>query len=255
MENLKNKSDFWKKCDVNSLAGHFHKYNAVSQFERLGQLYLNKVDLDVLFPEGKEIHSFDINLALDNDVSRIDAFTFRPFIKVTYVDKTEAVERMFHYTAEVAPRPEKTAVKVPLPFKDWLCANWMDLDVSLIDDVFAAAFDGLIDITEPNLPKLRVNKRLLSYHFNDKYNTAFRDFLRDLAGHLDQFVFYLGIDMNKFFHKDLFTFSPIYEVRTYGVTEEQLYKIRRSGLRCVPHAERGVESVYYEYSSPCPSSC
>jgi hypothetical protein len=253
MKNLKDRSDFWKKCDVNNLAGHFHKYNSISQFERLGQLYLNKDDLDALFPKGKEIYSFDINLGLDDDLSNIDAFTFRPFISVKYTATGKAVERMFQYATHANVDPA-FSTPVPLAFKDWLCNNWMALDVSLIDDVFAASFDDIVDIRQPGLPTQRINKRLLAYHFNEKFNTAFWDFVRDHRGSLDLFVFYLGIDLNKLPHKDMFTFSPIFEMRINNATEKEIYKLRKAGLRCVPLSAK-AESVYYEYSSPCPSSC
>lgn len=277
---------YWRECDVNHLAGHFHRFNKedtmrASQFERLGELHLTGKELKKLFSQPSHIDSFDIRLGLDKKVSTKNEFTFRPVISV--IKKGKKKEMEFHHGPFPNPKLARTnsitkqSAEVPVHFKSWLIKNWMELDASLIDDVFTASFNDtdMNANTQAGLPVKRDNRRLISYHFNEGNNVAFLNFIRNMPKYgpearLDYFTFHLGVDMNKLAHKEMFTFSPVFEVRLTGVKPEKISELRASGLRCVPEilipepaeAKKGEqvvytgnETVYYEYIAPCPPTC
>lgn len=293
MENNKNnnkRANRWRECDVNQLAGHFHKFSewnsmSESQFERLGELHLTNKELKELFSAPDNIESFDIRMGLDSEVSSKDKFTFKPVINVRYA-KGKPKEKEFHHgpvptlRQAVADTNTNQSARVPAQFKSWLTKNWMELDASMIDDVFTASTDATSDQNKVmenkrnGIPIKRINQRLHSYHFTENLNDAFFHFIRNLKKYgpdtrLDYFVLHLGVDMNKLAHKEMFSFSPVFEVRLIGAKPQQIVELRASGLRCVPevfvsaHREKnesqvvytGNETVYYEYVMPCPPTC
>lgn len=268
----------WQTCAVNNLAGQFHQFDNESQYTRLEYLFLDPVDMyNNLFPPkdktpNMEISSFTIRLALDKNAEKKKKFAFKPRIIVNYLDlsdkkkpKQRSAEGQFEYEGQTSLK--KNATEIPSPLKDSLCRNWKELDVSLIDDVFVASVEngksGIAPVRKPSgQDGSQANRRLLSYHYSpDNDNRDFWSFINDHRGRIYQFIFHLGVDMNKFHHKDQFSFSPIFEVHVSGVSEQQVHKLRKAGLRCIPTGAPdkvtglGSEVVYYEYSSPCPSSC
>jgi hypothetical protein len=281
MENdNKKRADRWRECDVNHLAGHFHRFQKTdedhtSQFVRLGQLYLYKADLDSLFPAGTKIESFHIRLGLD--APNKDNYTFMPEISVKHTDKTldlgffygPSPHRMQPQPADpcvALPQEAKPSAKIPPILKDWLTKNWMELDASLIDDVFTSSAYPEMDAAEREehkklgLPIQRTNQRVYAYHFNSKTNKAFFECIDRHKGKIQYLTFHLGVDMNKFAHKEMFSFSPVFEVYLCNPNQEDIRHLRASGLRCIPVKDdndklTNDEVAYYEYSAPCPSTC
>jgi hypothetical protein len=250
--NLTQKKENWKTCDVNNLATNFHRYDKSSeQHDRLEMLYLEPYDVEALFTTTNEIESFAIHLALDKEAPQLDAFNFRPLISVKHKDtrKGVPVEKSF----QPGPTPEDTVAAVPFIFKEWLTKNWMELDTNLIDDVFTASFGP--EGSENKLqPVKRANKRLTSYYFSKELNPIFFEFIRTHQFNIKHFIFHLGIDMNKFNHKDQFTFSPVFEVHIHK-QEDQNVTIHQHGIRSSPSNDPGTDIAYFEYSAPCPSTC
>jgi hypothetical protein len=265
----------WKKCDVNNLVANFCRFTGEgSQYERLGALYLQDDDVAILFPERSEknpspIESFAIKFALDTNVAGMGEFNFRPFISVRQTGVTSPAESPFCFEHEykktnVSPR---NAAEVPPEFKDVVTQNWIDLDVSLIDDVFTASLpDTSFKKNGPRIPPKRVPQRLLAYQFKngsnpgDQANPTFLDFINKHSGQIRTFAFHLGIDMNKFPHKDQFTFSPVIELTVETITPAErgrlLETIHQNGLRACPvKGAADLATVYYEYMAPCPSTC
>jgi hypothetical protein len=258
------KIELWKKCDVNKLAEHFHCYRPLdSQFERLSTVNLNDETIKWLLLGNGKITSFEISFGLDEKVSPAEKFTFSPVISVVYSNKDTGAAGFHHVKKTRSMPPDGVTfapdvAEVPEEFKDWMVKNWIELDVSLIDDVFKAT------------PKKKVGEsmtrrdpqRLLKYCFTETTNSAFLKFINDIIENnilIERFYFHLGVDMNKFNHKEEFGFAPVLEVQIPKTTDEFLLKIHRAGLRSklMKNAkEEDVEGVYYyEYLTPCPSTC
>jgi hypothetical protein len=249
------KIDLWKKCDVNKLVEHFHAYKKThSQFERLNMVSLTKKQIAKLFNSNKTIKSFDVFFGLDKKTSPTDEFTFRPTITVQYSNNS-SLTMEFRHGKEINP---KTSAVVPHQFKEWLTKNWMELDGSLIDDVFGSFFPTT-GPKNPILPQMRKPQRLLGYHFTKEHNTEFLDFINKSKKKIQQFWFHLGVDMNKSGHEKEFVFSPVFEVHTPVLRREDIVSVHRSGLRTTPlkNTKNVIlnEAVYYEYLKPCPSTC
>lgn len=275
------KNTLWKKCDVNKLVEHFHRYDkdkddGRGQVDRLGVLHLDAEKRARLFPEKKHaagkkltITSFHISFGLDEEKSPTDRFTFRPAIHVVFSDGCKE-DAEFDYGL---PKEDGSQITnevhnnvVPPPFKEWLSKNWMELDINLVDDVFVAFPKPDVSKTEKTLvPPRRESVRLRGYHFTSTTNNEFLKFINDcLERPMLQFYFHLGIDMNKFGHKEEFSFSPVFEVVIPEPPPRIVVDIHRYGLRSVQikgEDEQGKdikilgESVFYEYMMPCPSSC
>jgi hypothetical protein len=248
------KRDYWRRCDVDTLIHHFHRFDGRSQFDRLEAVHLDKNLLEILFPPEKDIHSFDIDMGLDSVVSVESTYTFSPTIRVKYNDDESAMtEKVF---IQGIPPDLRDSSQVPVVFKEWVVKNWMELKLEWFDDVFTAALKRDSPEERKKTPfDIMTSHRLLGYHFTDTINDSFLEFIREHRGNLDLLVFHMGVDMNKFQHKELFSFSPVFEVHVRDLTEEQVRELRSAGLRCIPKAKKGEEVVYYEYSAPCPSTC
>jgi hypothetical protein len=257
---LQQRTDYWKECDVNKLTGHFHQYGGskVSQFERLSMISLGSADIQTLFQKTKVIHSLSIHFGLDNETSLTDAFTFTPMITVNHKGNrvlnppTAAFKHGLVQTTT-------GAAKVPHEFKEWLNRNWMELDVSLVDDVFTSSFEAHDKKTRKPVPFKRISKRLLAYHFTNSTNPDLYHFIRKHKNRIEQFIVHLGVDKNKLGHKEEFAFSPVIELHLLKPKKPNvLYQdIHEMGLKSSPFAnndkKRGI--VYFEYISPCPPSC
>lgn len=272
----KTKIDLWKECDVNKLVEHFHRYdkrkdNGHGQVERLGMLSLDREKRGRLFPkktgaagEKITITSFHISFGLDEKESPVDKFTFRPSITVVFSDNSmehaEFDQDMPMEGSQISNEIHNNVV--PSPFKEWLSKNWMELDVNLIDDVFVAFSNNppLATGEKRLVPPRREPLRLRGYHFTSKDNEEFWKFMNDHLGSIDEFYFHLGIDMNKFGHKEEFSFSPVFEVIIPEPAHDVVVvRIHRYGLRSTQIVDKNGkvvgESVLYEYMKPCPSTC
>jgi len=273
--NCASKKDLWRKCNVNNLAENFHRYeNETSdyQFERLRTLSLSTPDIERCFKENGTIDSFNIAFGLHEKISSPDSYNFTVMIRVRLVGNT--AQHVIHTEAVFNPIKPKVpqdaspgTAKVPPIFKEWLTKNWLELDVNLLDDVFTACpvvTMPLQPIVPPGTPTpttpmltQRQPKRLRSYHFNDKANTAFLMFINKHKLDIQDFQFHLGVDMNKFQHREEFGFSPVFEVHLPKLSESDLAEMHRQGLRSYLIEVDGKikDAVLFEYSSPCPSSC
>jgi len=258
----KGDSNYWKECDVNSLAAHFHQLSS-GQYERICQLYLSKDDIDKLFPPDQTLRSFDIVLALNSKDPILNAYTFRPYVSSIISDISSAPSNVeLDFQLDLAT--PRLSAKVPEQLKDWLNKNWMELEINLIDDVFTTTVPDLTK--EARYVSMKIKKRLMMYRFipnvyNDRneivragINPEFFDFINKVKGNIDYLIFYLGVDMNKYGHQDQFGFSPIFEVHFKPTSPKQVWEIRRLGIRCIPDPN-GDETGFYEYMSPCPSTC
>lgn len=264
--------DRWRKCNVNNLAEHFHRYVndgkilGHQQFERMRFLNLsNEALIRLCFKpnpigEQKQLTSLVINLALDKDPSPVNAFTFNAEITANY-NSGEIVTEVFqsHNAIEAiqkSPAAYTGSEQVPPTFKGWLTKNWLELDITLIDDVFAACEHG-----EPGTRVThRPLNRLFGYHFGPTANTHFLHFLNEHLGEIENFYLHLGVDMNKFAHREEYSFSPVFEVHLpKNLEDHEVVSIFRHGLRGATEPEElaklNILPVYYDYSSPCPSSC
>jgi hypothetical protein len=267
---LNNKIDFWKKCDVNKLVEHFHSYSRrTSQYERLSMLSLKVDDLEELFPKDKNVTSFDISFALTNETSLTDQFTFKPIISVHYDGLTSpSIQKEFQYgpvpiNYNDAPPVSTGDAPVPYEFKEWITQNWMELNINLIDDVFTASFADETSPKHKSIPEKRITQRLLAYYFTDKINNKLFSFVTSLKkdkASLSQFILHLGVDMNKFDHKDQFSFSPVFELRIKNASDAIKLLAYNLGLRTSALKKDGKvlnedHPVYFEYGTPCPSTC
>lgn len=264
----------WKKCDVNNLAANFNRLpSGGSQYERLSQVYLPEDHVEKLFPKATEanpspVESIAIRFALDAAMPNNAEFNFRPIISVKHTGITTPLPIEFPFSFERKQTEPGPQAVVPHQFRDVINQNWIELDISLMDDVFTAALPdncsgkngAVIEETR------RVPKRLLAYIFKngpkeeDRVNVGFLKFINENSGNIKELVLYLGADMNKYGHKDKFTFSPIIEVilkTTAGARRTQFFEsAHANGIRTIG-AQNDLDKgyAYFEYMAPCPSTC
>lgn len=245
----------WKQCDVSKLVRHFHQFGAQSQYERLEAVHLTEESLDELFPIGEKIKSLDIQLGTSEKRSPIKRFTFQPYATVTFENKKNPDPKPF--THGIGGKPIDAQI-VPYEFKEQLCKNWRELDINLMDDVFKANSKEKVQESD-GAPSVRSTpKRLLGYHFTKEINPVLLKVLNERKTQIVDFIFHLGVDMNKFSAKDQFSFSPIFELRfaNQPILEEKqafAYSLHKLGVRSFE--TKGGDLVYLEYVLPCPSTC
>lgn len=268
----------WITCDVNDLAGHFHCYKGGNQFERLEWVHLNPPELKKLFTASGEMESFTISMALDIPAQdktgeKKKSFTFRPVISVKYKEEGEQWDYFSNDNIVPDPGHLHQAAKVPAEFKDALSQNWVELDISNMDDVFTASIP-LSKTNAPGRTPKPAPQRLLSYKFTlgdpgkpeTEANITFFKFIDDLrkTHEITIIKFHLGTDMNKLNHKDKFTFSPVLEVwadlRINGGAKNKeddsfIKALHKARLRCGVPNDTGDLPALYEYMMPCPSTC
>jgi hypothetical protein len=242
----------WKKCDVNNLAASFHCFDGNSQHERISTLHLTRRDLKSLFPKDEQVTAFQLTFGLNEETTHGYPVAFRVMIKVS------------HFSGLVTGKPFRWGLpadlaassKVPFEFKEWLHKNWMELDMSQVDDVFTASLppDPPQSVIS-DVPAKRITQRLLCYPFAGNKNDIFFGFIKDNISRIQNLIFHMGVDMNKYNHKEKFSFSPIMEAQFKKPSPEDLTKIYRSGLRCIPTGNDDEDSAFYEYMKPCPPTC
>lgn len=243
----------WKKCDVNNLAASFHRYDGNSQHERISTLHLDKNDLKELFPKKEELVSFQLTFGLNEETTSDYPVAFVVIISASHASGL-ITEKLFRYGR---PSDPVASAKVPFEFKEWLHKNWMELDMSQVDDVFAASLPTKLSRLEKNTVLVkRTTQRLLSYPFAAKdRNEIFFNFIKQNKSLIQNLVFHMGVDMNKYNHKEEFSFSPIMEAKFIKASPKEIMQIYRSGLRCIPADNKKDDSAYYEYMKPCPPTC
>lgn len=254
------KSDLWKQCEVSNLTNHFHKYNnQLAQYDRLSNVKLSGNDISSLF--GGDLNSFSVWMGL-NGTSVTDEFTFLPNMTVNFKNGKNAQADfgekssvpLLTLTNLISPTnpSDSGSQAVPFEFVRWLCKNWMEIDMQYIDDVFVSTFEegkGLLT------PEMRTNKRVIAYHFSEFTNPNFYQFIAKYKDRIKEFIFHLGVDMNKYGHHNVFAFSPVFEVHISDVTKDDIFHIHRLGFKSHSVGNTNTEVVYYEYSAPCPPTC
>ncbi|MDJ1485701.1 hypothetical protein QNI16_34795 [Cytophagaceae bacterium YF14B1] len=244
----------WQQCYSSGLVNHFNKSNGL-QFERLCSLELPLFAIDQAFPANDQANDpidFNIMMGLDSIESNSEKFTFIPVIQ-----SSGAPDKFFEFQhIEADPSVIPTITQIPYELFDWLSKNWREMEFETVNDVFEAKLEGHSMIKLGSLKRL-VRKRLLGYYFTKNINPVFWKVINDSRGHIRKIVFHLGADMNKEKHYEMFTFSPIFELvlNTDNIDETKLIlTIHKLGLRSIKQ-EDGSTSIFYEYTSPCPSSC
>ncbi|MDJ1470398.1 hypothetical protein [Xanthocytophaga flava] len=243
----------WQQCYSSGLVNHFTKNNGL-QFERLCSLELTARDLDQAFPakvQASDFIDFNIMMGLDSIESNPEYFTFKPILQSSCEP-----DKPFEFQYIEPPSVTLTIAKISYELFDWLSKNWREMESETITDVFGAKLEDNSMAKIGSLKRL-VRKRLLGYHFTKNINPVFWQVINDNRGHIQKIIFHLGADMNKERHSDMFTFSPIFELvlNTDRLDETKLIlTIHKLGLRSIKQ-EDGSTSIFYEYTSPCPSSC
>ncbi|MFY8037117.1 MAG: hypothetical protein ACOVMQ_08120, partial [Cyclobacteriaceae bacterium] len=141
---------------------------------------------------------------------------------------------------------------IPYEIKEWLVTNWLEMDNRQLPDSFIACNEGIPSVN-PVIPAKRVFQRLHGYYFSETINSSIWKLINQSRGHIQQFIFHLGIDMNKFNRKDFFNFAPVFEIHIDNLTDEDVLQIHRLNLRSYQVGSKEV--VYSDVLAPCPSTC
>lgn len=242
--------DNWKSVDLRQLVGHFHQLTVEknsSYFRRLDQVFLDDNGLKDVFRTGKTITSFEINMALTSSDSLPDKITFSPVLKVNFSDQTNgwAEFKHEHEPSRHKVQPIRLDARVPYNFKEALSKNWMELENGLIDDVFMRS------VPHDNNPSVRKVERIERYCYHKgNVNQHLLDFAIHYGNSIKKFIFYLGVDMNKFYNPNEFSFSPVIGV---VIQPAVILPAHKAMLRVI-EGEEG-DKTFFEYSAPCPSTC
>ncbi len=262
----------WKRCDISYLVHHFHQFtgkNDSKHHERLKAVHLEKKDIDVLFGDPACVEYFNIWMGLDSQKSSPESFTFKPTIEVKLKDVKDPIIKAFQYgEPKVSPKSPVPDHQVPLPFKEWMVKNWMELDTSLVDDAFVAFLPDKNRVipaaASPGPPNLL--QRLLGYHFTDDstnrkgsivegINKEILLFIRKQTA-ITRFIFHLGVDNNRAGHKDQFNFTPVFEITSVGGPKNiDSYLLGLKSFKVPSVGSSLTTNTYVEYLAPCPSTC
>lgn len=240
----------WQKCDVSQLVNHFHFYESESspiQQKRVESLRLEEGGIDYLRTTGN-IESITFEMGLSSEGSENGQLTFAPVWSV----RSAGVEGFvpFEFTK---PEQQLGLNLVPGIFKDMVSRNWMNLDPSLIDDLFLA--------NKPSKSgKTTGLQRLLYYHFSVKNNPVFFHVFRldEVREKLKGIYLFPGADFNKMNDRSEYTFSPVIQLVTKKLSAHALSEIARLSLRVstgMGDSDDDDDSILFEYMMPCPSTC
>jgi len=268
----------WRRCYTSDLVKHFKRFRRDDddQFERLQRLQLDFNDAFEAFPpadiNNDSTFDFNIMLGLNPDLS-VEEFSFQPVLTITGDAMVSKELRPCNDTPFLAD-----SVEVPYQYLQWVTKNWLERSSDKVAEVFEARFQKGMQALDA--PIEREKKRLLGYYFDSKNNKILWKFINDHRGHIKRFVFHLGADLNKEGYAGEFTFSPVFEVvldyelshndlidlHYKGVTTHKVIinkdkdgKLVITGTRASDETSwtNGIvgEVAYFEYTSPCPSSC
>lgn len=219
----------WKNADVLALTHHFHKLDEnQGQYERVNYFAMRKSDVKQ-FNTIQKIKTLSIYLALKAGYK--EKFTFFPIFEVT---TTQGEKLRFDLEPHQKPKIKDDQTKltseiVPKIFKDMICENWEEVEMSLVDDLFTVKTKGK--------PMERVLYYIVSANLINPY----------LPGNISELKLYPGIDMNKFQYKDMISFTPV-----IGVIPKTPIANSINSMGIIESAD---DEVYLEYLSPCPPTC
>lgn len=235
----------WKKCDIASLVNHFHFIDgedSSSQYQRIHSLGMEIEKLKASLIQD-DVKSMAIHMGLTRARSKPEKLSFKPIFAVTNAKG----EENFNGFSKVGN--ELSHGIVPTPFKEALSQNWLSTEQTMIDDLFVAV------VADKEAPQLQ---RLHSYKISGQINELLFKVLTDkgIVEKMKGLYFHLGADMNKQADRYAFTFSPIIEVVTEALNDEELLRIAKLGLRSsISLSENEDDSIFIEYLKPCPSTC
>lgn len=263
----------WRRCYTSDLVRHFKRFRRddYDQFERLQKLQLDLNDVLEAFPpvdiNNHRTFDFNIMLGLDPKLS-VEEFSFQPVLTVTG-NAMVSKEFAFRPCNDISSLAE--SAEVPYEYLQWVTKTWLERSSDKIAEVFEARFPK--DLQPLDAPVKRAKKRLLGYYFDATNNKTLWNFINDHRGSIERFVFHLGADLNKEGYAGGFTFSPVFEVVIRReLNHEQLIDLHYNGVQTykvtikdngITIMDRGAgstdgvtgEVAYFEYTSPCPSSC
>lgn len=222
----------WKDADVLQLTKHFHKLERnKGQYERVNYFKMSEKNVE-RFNQIEEIKTFKIHLALKDNYK--EKFTFFPIFETIDI---HGKKLRFDLEPFQKPKPKKSESEierlgseiVPAIFKEMIHDNWEDVEMSLVDDLFTVKTKG------------KPMERVIFYEVTADLINPY------LPNNIKELKLYPGLDMNKFQHKDMISFTPVIGLTPYKPVEGTLY---RAGI-----LESDGNEVFIEYSKPCPPTC
>lgn len=219
----------WKEEDILKLAHHFHKYEGeTEQFLRVKSFTMAEEDVKE-FNKLKQIEYINIYMTLKEGYRKM--FTFFPILKVS-AGGSEKFYELHPKTKEESKIATSNSEIVPEIFKEMVCKNWDEIDISLIDDLF---------MTKQQLRMERVHFYIVDGKIINFIN-------KELLKNIKEIILYPGIDMNKFQYKDKVSFTP---VLGFTLIEPKEYGPGLAGFL----EAKSDDKIYAEYLTPCPPTC
>ncbi|MHA7056739.1 hypothetical protein ACWGOQ_0005930 [Aquimarina sp. M1] len=236
----------WQEEEVLLLARHFQRLNSSKKtstrhYSRTNCFEMNTDDIKTLNTL-KDIKSIRIYMSLEDEDKH--KFTFHPIINIKYGSADNEV----WFTLEATYQKPKVPIHptngnvndgggtiVPGIFKDMILANWNSIEDNVIDDLFVAKDEVTRALTRVNFFNVSSDRVL------ELFNTTLQD-------NISRFIMYPGVDMNKFQHRNMISFTPVIGI----VPEKQVLTevISRHGV-----VEFDNEEIFVEYLTPCPPTC
>ncbi len=226
----------WCEENVLQLANHFHRLEG-SQYARVTRFELeNSNGLNAL---AETITDIRIYLALEKENKK--KITFCPYLLVNGKKKFDL--------KPIVERPKiKSDVlgsaKVPEIFKEMIWKNWDQVEMHQIDDLFHCCYHE-----EQKKLDDQGDRRDMEYVVRVEYfllSSDIVDVIDKNKKQIQEITLYPGIDMNKFNHKHLISFTPVLGIKpplTIGT-------MAKMGLM-----ESNDGETFIEYSRPCPPTC
>lgn len=227
----------WKMEPILSLADHFHYLKVEEgQQKRLSEYQLDDAEELTEFNRivrDDKITRIEMHMALEGAVN-LNAFTSCMYMLVYH---GESDPTNFKLNPFEKPNPEihlpNTAIVPPI-FKEMIATNWDEVDNHLIDDLFIAKNQNVLE-------------RVHYFLIGDAMTTFIDKMLEDCSHNILDVKIYAGLDLNKFPNKETISFTP---VLGFKLPKETINSYRASGsANCL----RG--EVLLEYSMPCPPTC
>lgn len=236
----------WKNFPNTGLANCFYgKSDSASQFKRILKLEIPKDDIDKINNAEKTLTKISIYMGLKSPYDMPPVATFSPVFECHFKETEEKLNAEME-PAKMDGSNLPTSI-IPTELKDALTKNWKMLENHLIDDVFIAEKPD----TETNEPE---RSRLLKYVMTDDENISAINEISKKEKIIEVHLL-LGVDYNKFFLKDQFSFSPILEIRfdKDAIPLDRIGYFHLQGVRFVRYED--YHSMFIEYIRPCPSTC
>ncbi|MGB3467947.1 MAG: hypothetical protein WBA74_21860 [Cyclobacteriaceae bacterium] len=245
----------WVKGNNMEMVNHFNYFdstptNGGGQHRRMPCLILTQDQISTLFNSRKHINHLSISLGLGKKEGMP---AFCPIIKCWYNENASEPEA-FHFDAVKASqstlRRKLSESRIPEILAKTLCQNWMDLESNQLLNVFNRVDNSLTE-------------RVLAYKFRhsegtaaDSENHRLLSFMNSHLGYIEEFCFYLGVDLNKVANRNQFSFSPVIEViLNRKISDAEVVRLHREGILTYYNESDDSERAFFEYISPCPATC